>query len=424
MYGFYLNYRANRMCGRKKSAIESKWKQYRRLIENRLDAMLQMVKQMEVVGLSEAEIWALDSGIDQEYDDVGVLFGLAGEGNERESLMARHVAIYNRMDRAFQARMSEARAAAGMEEETPEVVEVASQAGASAIQEGNPLIVVSMATSSNESVIQAVIQEVEGQDERTNRFQAERSVHLITDAEASTESLVSLDSDTSIRTAPPTPPPSVPAPRSAEAPIRRVIMRNAPDEQMPGPSNAIDAIAAPDPNDAFQIDESALVPIQEQQQFISARDQDRVPSPEPEQRHSPERELRRSQPPASAVVRRPLTVYAIARNALPPFGTRSPVDIPRHENIIGWTETFVRRPLRPGHFECPYCGENHGLYSCFRFLRGGLVERWYIALTCGICLNCCRPGHSSRTCVNAGPCTRCDLKHNSVLCWETYHRRA
>lgn len=65
--------------------------------------------------------------------------------------------------------------------------------------------------------------------------------------------------------------------------------------------------------------------------------------------------------------------------------------------------------------KCYHCRANHPLYKCNDFLqlsvagRADLVKKW------DLCMNCFGHGHHYKNC-EQGPCMKCGVKHNSVLC--------
>lgn len=68
------------------------------------------------------------------------------------------------------------------------------------------------------------------------------------------------------------------------------------------------------------------------------------------------------------------------------------------------------------HGRCPICRGAHRAYRCTTLIRAGILERWYIILSRGLCLNCLYGKHSSFTCSRIGACERCGTRHNSLLC--------
>lgn len=100
---------------------------------------------------------------------------------------------------------------------------------------------------------------------------------------------------------------------------------------------------------------------------------------------------------------------------MPPVLDRLPYVINRLDfDLIGRSEVYVRPPGTV--HGCPMCGADHRMIRCDQFTKLTLRERWYEALSRGICLNCLRPGHSSFTCIRPGACNRCGCRHNSLLC--------
>lgn len=133
----------------------------------------------------------------------------------------------------------------------------------------------------------------------------------------------------------------------------------------------------------------------------------------------------RENSPASARSRSSLGSYVSSRQStfsrpvsgvpLPPVLEQIPFKITRGDrDLIDRSEIYVRRTR--GNPNCPYCNDDHRLHQCKEFPNLRLVDRWYQVLNMGICLNCLRPGHSSFRCIREGACTRCGLRHNSLLC--------
>lgn len=112
----------------------------------------------------------------------------------------------------------------------------------------------------------------------------------------------------------------------------------------------------------------------------------------------------------------PIRPRSRPRQPLPPFADSCPVRLVITDRLVGLTELYVQRPRTNDRLRCPECDRAHPLYACPRMLRASLPERWFIALTVGVCLNCLRYGHSSGRCRNGGDCVPCRRPHNSVLC--------
>lgn len=65
---------------------------------------------------------------------------------------------------------------------------------------------------------------------------------------------------------------------------------------------------------------------------------------------------------------------------------------------------------------CLYCQNcEHAMFHCDPFLELFLQARWNYVRENGICENCLVAKHGNQPC-KKGPCTKCDLKQNSVLC--------
>lgn len=99
--------------------------------------------------------------------------------------------------------------------------------------------------------------------------------------------------------------------------------------------------------------------------------------------------------------------------SLPPFMTELPHPIQAgDQDLIGTTEIYVQRASN----RCPMCNGDHRLIRWADFNGLILVDRWYHALSAGVCLHCLRHGHSSFRCFVDGHCAKCSKPHNSLLC--------
>lgn len=81
-------------------------------------------------------------------------------------------------------------------------------------------------------------------------------------------------------------------------------------------------------------------------------------------------------------------------------------------DLIGMSEIYVH----PSGTLCPMCRGNHRMIRCPEFIRLILVDRWYHALSAGVCLHCLRHGHSSFRCYVDGTCSKCQKPQNSLSC--------
>lgn len=110
--------------------------------------------------------------------------------------------------------------------------------------------------------------------------------------------------------------------------------------------------------------------------------------------------------------------------AFPPVRNELPYPIRADDpSLIGVTEIFTHPPDRsvaPHLRLCPLCGEDHRLIRCRQFDGLTLMDRWFQALSLGVCLHCLRRGHSSFTCYLLGSCGHCRKRHNSLLCPKVY----
>ncbi|XP_033229546.1 uncharacterized protein LOC117181086 [Belonocnema kinseyi] len=87
---------------------------------------------------------------------------------------------------------------------------------------------------------------------------------------------------------------------------------------------------------------------------------------------------------------------------------------------VPWLREIVRKTHLAcnGKKTCPLCGDSHGLYNCERLRALPVSSRIKEVRRLRICYNCLSPGHHNRQC-NAGPCTKCKRKHNTLLHLET-----
>lgn len=98
----------------------------------------------------------------------------------------------------------------------------------------------------------------------------------------------------------------------------------------------------------------------------------------------------------------------------PPRATELPYTISRKDkNLIGMAEIYVQTR---NDKKCVICRGKHRVFNCTTFIRASLLERWFLALSKGVCLFCLYPGHSSFTCRTIGTCGLCNIRHNSLLC--------
>lgn len=66
---------------------------------------------------------------------------------------------------------------------------------------------------------------------------------------------------------------------------------------------------------------------------------------------------------------------------------------------------------------CVICKERHPVHKCPKFLKMNVANRKKSIREHELCMNCLKPHHLSKDCYS-GPCARCDVKHNSLLCLE------
>ena len=61
------------------------------------------------------------------------------------------------------------------------------------------------------------------------------------------------------------------------------------------------------------------------------------------------------------------------------------------------------------------CQNNHGLYSCQRFLNLSIKNRKEFIQKKGLCFNCIKSKHMVKDCTSNSMCRYCESKHNSLL---------
>lgn len=106
---------------------------------------------------------------------------------------------------------------------------------------------------------------------------------------------------------------------------------------------------------------------------------------------------------------------AISGIPYPPMRRSSPYKIVRGDpTLIGRSEIFVYPPSDARI--CPLCRREHKMYRCPDMLSSNLQDKWFHALSQGVCLNCMIRGHSTFTCRDDGACKTCHCRHNSILC--------
>lgn len=109
----------------------------------------------------------------------------------------------------------------------------------------------------------------------------------------------------------------------------------------------------------------------------------------------------------------------VDRVAFPPVQDELPYPISANDTgLLGLSEIYTHPPdeVVAGVRPCPLCNGGHRIIRCPTFVRLTLLDRWFQALSLGVCLNCLRRGHSSFTCYLTGSCRRCNKRHNSLLC--------
>lgn len=81
------------------------------------------------------------------------------------------------------------------------------------------------------------------------------------------------------------------------------------------------------------------------------------------------------------------------------------------------TAHWIDSQKRSSATACAFCRENHPVHRCAIFLKLNLANRKKGVREHGLCNNCLKPDHIGKNCFS-GPCARCDIKHNSLLCGE------
>lgn len=66
---------------------------------------------------------------------------------------------------------------------------------------------------------------------------------------------------------------------------------------------------------------------------------------------------------------------------------------------------------------CQICSENHPVHKCPKFLKMNISYRKKSIREHELCMNFLKPHHVSKDCYS-GACSRCNSKHNSLLCFE------
>lgn len=72
---------------------------------------------------------------------------------------------------------------------------------------------------------------------------------------------------------------------------------------------------------------------------------------------------------------------------------------------------------------CAHCNLQHPLHKCRQFCTSDYHTRMETVARARLCQNCLHGGHNAEQC-EEGPCFRCNVKHNSVLCrahWDAGH---
>lgn len=384
-----------------KPAEAGGWESYALILDRKLRRLVELLHVMETPNLAEERVWAVHKEADERYDEITMLLEVAGPHRERETYIDRQNALFGRMHNAFTARMAEiqARRAVGNADEK--------------------------APSGTKFVV--TIPKADAKV-RTDRFRNERALQPKV---VNNEQNIPTDSSS---TSKPKSLKRLTETRAVEVP-NRVVKRTIADEEQAGPSHSNEnpePVVAPSllvqtTTTASPAVQSAVVPVSavrtldpsqfvnyyqpEHWTFMTAGHEARVNA-----RQRAVVELRGFYPNI------PLSPPMPPRQ-LPLFGTSLQETIPCNNIIVGWSEFYVQRPLNQGVIFCPHCKiHGHMMHNCVAFSGQTFIMRWHSALTDGVCLNCLRWGHSSWTCRHAA-CKRCNLKHNSLLCWNIEHHR-
>lgn len=77
-----------------------------------------------------------------------------------------------------------------------------------------------------------------------------------------------------------------------------------------------------------------------------------------------------------------------------------------------------------GHYlpvvsKCPLCTKPHSIRQCQLFISKSTTDRFQIAKTQRLCINCLHSGHSSVTCPSKFKCQTCKRSHHTLLHFES-----
>ncbi|XP_058449304.1 uncharacterized protein LOC131429270 [Malaya genurostris] len=87
--------------------------------------------------------------------------------------------------------------------------------------------------------------------------------------------------------------------------------------------------------------------------------------------------------------------------------------------------TLIPRVIQKSHaaaansttFEtiCDFCGESHRNFQCSIFLNLSTTQKREKVRSAGLCYNCLRKGHITRTCSSPKSCRKCEARHHTLL---------
>nr|XP_031839043.1 uncharacterized protein LOC116429801 [Nomia melanderi] len=72
----------------------------------------------------------------------------------------------------------------------------------------------------------------------------------------------------------------------------------------------------------------------------------------------------------------------------------------------------------PSRYNCAFCKGEHAIYSCSKFLKITVRDRFNFVKKAQLCLNCLRPNHTISNC-RLGYCKKCEKPHHTLLHFPT-----
>ncbi|XP_076229449.1 uncharacterized protein LOC116429801 [Nomia melanderi] len=72
----------------------------------------------------------------------------------------------------------------------------------------------------------------------------------------------------------------------------------------------------------------------------------------------------------------------------------------------------------PSRYNCAFCKGEHAIYSCSKFLKITVRDRFNFVKKAQLCLNCLRPNHTITNC-RLGYCKKCEKPHHTLLHFPT-----